>query len=292
MNTLRKRRVFMSHFVTEMTVVVSLFVVCRTELWSQSIDEEMMKHSSVVFVGTITKLGAATFSDVQVSANTSVVKVDELLQRPAAVSISAGQEITLELKTRLPVGTQATFYADGWILGKGIALREVGHVLSSAVSSGAARDTVRKKFFDSRRAMTEAQWRARIDAADVIALGEVVNIRPSSPEALQGNGGKRITEHDANWHDAVVKVSKAVKGVAEGAEIVVRFPASMDVAFYGVPKFKEGDEKLMMLALDSRSGLKKAVLAGKEVTTCLVTKPSDVLEKSQLQQVIDIMRVR
>ncbi|MBX2992307.1 MAG: hypothetical protein KF749_14240 [Bacteroidetes bacterium] len=263
----------------------TLLVLVQNISSSQPIDQEMMKKSSVVFVGTISQTGAASFAEVPVSNTTSVVKVDQILQQPSAISIKEGEEITLELKASLAPGTRSLFYTDGWILGQGVALREIGHTPLPATMSPAAQDDLRKQFFASRKAMMEAQFRARIDSADIVALGKVTSIQPSPPETQ-----KRITEHDPEWHDAIVKVSKGVKGIPDGAEIVVRFPMSMDIAFYGAPKLGKGDERVMILRTDTRSGMGKAQVAGREVGAYIAEQPSDFLEKGQLQQVIELMK--
>jgi hypothetical protein len=268
---------------TTATLVLFLYQLART----QTFDANLMKQSSVIVVGTITKLGSATFPDVPISHNTSIIKIEQVLQKPAAISISAGDEITLELQSGTNVGARATFYADGWILGKGIALREIGRTPLAATTDTAQQTQTRKTFHETRRQIIEANIRARIDSADIVALGKVISIQPSTPEAH-----KRITEHEPNWQDAVVKVSKGLKGVADGAEVVVRFPASMDVAFYGMPKFNKGDERVMVLRTDTRSGLLKAMVAGKEVNAYMIEKPSDVLEKERWQQVMEIMKRR
>ncbi|MDL1892401.1 hypothetical protein FBQ87_05865 [Sphingobacteriales bacterium CHB3] len=266
-------------------LITILFVLAPNNSPSQPINQEMMKKSSVVFIGTISQTGAASFAEVPVSSATSIVKVEQILQQPSAISIKEGEEITLELNESLASGTRALFYADGWILGKGVALREIGHTAISATMSSAAQDDLRKQFFASRKAMMEEQFRARIDSADVVVLGKVTSIQPSPAET-----GKRITEHDPEWHDAVVRVSKGVKGVSDGVEIVVRFPMSMDIAFYGAPKLKKGDEQVMMLRTDTRSGLGKAQVAGREIGTYIIEMPSDILEKGQLQQVFEILK--
>jgi hypothetical protein len=257
--------------------------------FAQQFDVEKMKHASVIFAGTIVKQNAATFYEVPVSGNTAIVRIEQLLQRPNAIALKEGEEITLQLQniSGASVGTRVTFYADGWILGKGIALREIGRTAMPATADAAQQLQTRKTFHETRQRMIEANIRARIDSADVVALGEVIGIQPSTSGA-----SRRITEHDPNWQDAIVKVSKGMKGVADGAEIVLRFPASMDVAFYGMPKFKKGDERVMMMRTDTRSGLQKAMVAGKEMSAFMIDKASDVLEKEQLQQVMEIMKRR
>ena len=66
----------------------------------------------------------------------------------------------------------------------------------------------------------------------------------------------------------------------------------MDVAFHGVPKFKDGDEKIVMLRKDARSGLLKASHLGKDVDAFIVDSPADVFGKDQLEQLQTLMRRR
>jgi hypothetical protein len=276
-------------------LIIALVVVCQMALlshsFSQQIDAEMAKRSSVVFVGTISKLNAATFAQVPVSENTAIVKVTQLLQKPALLSMKEGDEITLQLQssTGFNAGSEHIFYADGWILGSGIALREIGHSSIPRTESASARAVTQKNYRDMRKQLTEARVHARMDSAEVVALGKITSIRSARvTEAAR----PRITEHDPNWQEAILKVSNGMKGCRAGDEIVLRFPASMDVAYYGVPKFKDGDEKIVMLRKDTRSGLLKASHMGKDADAFIVDSPADVFGKEQLEQLQNLMRRR
>jgi hypothetical protein len=253
------------------------------------LDIELMKQSSIIFVGTVSKMKAVSFPRAPVSENTAVVKVELLLQSPPTISIKSGQEVTVRLKdpSSLSTGTKAIFYTDGWILGDGIALREVGHATVPRVVTLQADEQTKKSFIEAKRQLTDKKLLAQIESSDVVALGKVINIRPSLVAAQQR---KFITEHDPEWLDAEIEVQEGIKGVANGGRIVVRFPGSEDVAFFGVPKFKLNDERMFLLKKDKITGLPKALVAGAQVETFVVEKPLDVLPKEERDRVRQIFR--
>jgi hypothetical protein len=94
-----------------------------------------------------------------------------------------------------------------------------------------------------------------------------------------------ITEHDPEWQEAVVLVETAIKGAKAGDEIVLRFPGSMDVAYYRIPKLTVGDQPLVIAAKDTLSGLPPALLAGKPAEAFIIQSPADVLAKDDLERV-------
>src|SRR5207237_8153840 len=86
-----------------------------------------------------------------------VVRVNQVLQKPLAVALTRGDSVTVETVRAgsLKPGTQATFYTTGWIFGRGVAVREVGHepgrspVVVEDQQEGAAR--ARRELHDGRR---------------------------------------------------------------------------------------------------------------------------------------------
>src|SRR3989442_9856535 len=100
----------------------------------------LVKQSSIVFAGTVSQLGTTSFAGVPKSAQTIVVRVDSVLKKPTTVSLKNGDDVTVEVKdpAAFQDGTQATFYADGWIFGSGVAVKELGHEIGpSGATSGA-----------------------------------------------------------------------------------------------------------------------------------------------------------
>ena len=91
--------------------------------------------------------------------------------------------------------------------------------------------------------------------------------------------GGPVSEHDPRWREAVVEVDDVHKGVHKKKQVVVRFPASTDVMWYGAPKFHPGQQGYFMLhqtevkkpkQRQTRKGVKAAVASDaepEEVTT-------------------------
>src|SRR2546430_3143229 len=89
----------------------------------------LVKQSDIIFIGTVTKVGAVAVPEVPASDRTIVVRVDQVLEKPAAVALNMGDSVTVQTARpgSLKAGTQATFYTTGWIFGRGVAGREGGH---------------------------------------------------------------------------------------------------------------------------------------------------------------------
>src|SRR5258708_37668731 len=75
----------------------------------------LLRQSSIVFSGTVSQLGATSFADVPKSPQTIVVRVASIVKKPAAVSLKAGDSVTVEVKdpSAFQQVTRATFYTDG-----------------------------------------------------------------------------------------------------------------------------------------------------------------------------------
>src|SRR2546428_8522879 len=89
----------------------------------------LVKQSDIIFIGTVTQVGAVAVPEVPASPRMVVVRVDQVLEKPAAVALATGDSVTVETARAgsLKAGTQATFYTTGWIFGRGVAVRGGGH---------------------------------------------------------------------------------------------------------------------------------------------------------------------
>jgi len=247
---------------------------------------EFLKKSSIVFIGTVAEVGAVSFPGVPASSRTVVFHVDALLEKPVSVSITQGDKVTVEVKdpALFRKGVQATLYTNGWIFGEGLAVREVGHEIWTAQLKAVEPSQMRKELTKIRKELRDAELRARIQAVDLVLVGRVVEVHPGTIAAV-GGPPMPITEHDPDWQEAVIRVESWIKGEQANEEIVVRFPGSLDVAWYGVPKFKEGQEGTFLLQKDQVSGIPKAMLAGAEVNAYTASDIHDVLPKEEAQRV-------
>jgi hypothetical protein len=229
------------------------------------------RRANIVFVGTVTRVGAASFDGVASTPRTLVVRVEDVLDKPAALLLAAGDSVTVEpLDTTLQRGARATFYTAGWVFGRGVAVREVAHEIMPAQQTLAAR---RDSFKQLQRQVTDSTLAERVHQADMIVVGRVESIRAPT---LMPAPHRRITEHDADWQEAVITVDSMLKGPAS-ASVVVRFPASRDIAWHRLPKFTVGQAGTFLLRRDTLTGSPRAMLGGHAVTAYNVVAGADVL---------------
>jgi hypothetical protein len=257
-------------------------LVGRT-LVGQGVPVAVARESNIVFVGTVLRLGAASFAGVPASPRTLVVHVDEVLDKPAAVRLSVGDSVTVEARndSAWQAGTRATFYTRGWIFGRGMAVQEVGHESTPAGMSAADQARRRTAFLQLRQQVSDSVLQARVQAADMIVVGRVEAIRAPT---LMTQPRRRITEHDPDWQEAVIAVDTMLKGTPT-PRVVVRFPGSLDIAWHGLPKFSAGQEGTFLLRRDTLSGAPRAIMAGQQVTAYTVVTRDDVLTRADAQRV-------
>jgi len=207
-----------------------------------------------VFKGTIKKLKSATMKDVPVSDRTAIVRVDQIIEAPPGLADYNGQDITVQLsgRTKVSVGQELIFHTISWMYGESIAVQAISQepVKSSHTAMLAAAD-------DPADLHAYRQTRERFDHADLVVSGKVVAVRLPAAKApgLQVTSaaasdqipGGPVSEHDPKWREAVVEVDDVHKGVHKKKQVVVRFPASSDVMWYGAPKFHPGQQGYFML---------------------------------------------
>jgi hypothetical protein len=245
--------------------------------------EEWLGKSDIVFVGTVAQKGAVSFAGVPQSPSTMVVRVDRILDQPSPVALAQGDTLTVHVVDPgdFAAGSQATFYTQGWIFGTGVAVREVGHEPAAQVAvSGQEQDSVAQL----RQSLQDDRLRARIAAADMVMVGRVVSVGPSTIATFLPTP-RPITEHDANWQEAAIQVESAIKGAQDGQQVVIRFPGSMDVAWVDAPRFTEGQEGIFLCTRDQVTGAAMAILAGTQVVAYTALDSLDVLSPDQVDRV-------
>jgi len=240
----------------------------------------LVKQSSIVFAGTVSQLGATSFAGVPKSAQTIVVRVDSVLKKPAAVSLKKGDNVTVELKdpSAFQQGIQATFYTEGWIFGSGVAVKELGHELGP--SGG---ETSKPAVADERQ-ISDQELQDRLNVADFVVIGRVTDVHRWNPPK---SATTRISEHDPDWHEAVVEVQSVLKGgQVKGNKLVVRFPGRNDVAWVHSPKFEKNQRGIFCLNRDQTSGVATEKVGGRQLAVYTCLGHGDSLPMS------DVLRVR
>lgn len=243
----------------------------------------LVQQSDIIFIGTVTQVGAVAAPEVPASPRTIVVRIDTLLEKPAAVSLATGDSVTVETVRAgsLKPGTQATFYTTGWIFGQGVAVREVGHEPGhSPVVVADQQEAIAR----ARLEVNDTDLKAHIQRAAMVVEGRVEQVRPAEFAAAPTRP-KRISEHDPQWQEAIIQVQAGLKGAQAGEQVVVRFPGSRDVAWVGTPRFTAGQEGTFLLHKDSTTGSPNAMLAGQSVLAYTALHKVDVLTKQDATRV-------
>jgi hypothetical protein len=188
--------------------------------------------ASIVFEGTITKVGEATSKQFPDAASCVVVRVDRFLRVPDELSEDLGEYRHITVKVLKPreakVGKRGRFYTDVWMVAD-----------ETAVSEKPGQND------------PENRLAARLAAADIVVVGRVASVRPAPPDPRQ-----KVTEHDPAWMDAIVTIDSRLKGElpAEQKQLTVRFAGSDDVAWFDAPKFKKDQHGVWVLNKDPKSG--------------------------------------
>jgi len=259
---------------------------------TQNNQAALARQSSIVFSGTVSQLGAASFAGVPQSPNTIVVRVDSVLKKPSAISLKKGDNVTVELKdpSGFQQGSQATFYTDGWIFGSGVAVKELGHEFntgSGAAASGAAASGAAPG--QSQDQISDQDLQNRLNSADFVVIGRVTQVhRWNVPKSATPH---RVSEHDPDWHEAVIQVQSVLKGgQVKGNKVVVRFPGRNDVAWVHSPKFEKNQQGIFCLNRDQASRVTTEKVGGRQVNVYTCLGHGDSLPMSDAPRVRSLLK--
>jgi len=218
--------------------------------------DELAAKARFVFRGTVQRLNAATIPEVHDTSNTAVVRVNETIHAPKALSHYDGRDITVKLAQpgSVKAGDEAVFFTDAWLFGnQGVAVSSLGHR-----PPGPQTEALRAVGSDPVTTLQDRDTRAHYDGADSVVSGRVVGVR--LPAGAPAHGAPR--EHDPHWREAVVEVDRVHKGIPEAKQVVVRFPASSDRMWHGAPKLVVGSRGTFMLHRVAVSPEPEAIAAG------------------------------
>jgi len=251
----------------------------------------LVKQSSIIFAGTVSQVAATSFVGVPKSAQTVVVRVDSVLKKPATVSLKSGDSVTVEVKdaSAFQEGAQATFYTDGWIFGSGLAVKELGHSL------GAAGEPVPAVGMNAPGEMegqlSDQQLKDRMNESDFVVVGRVTDVHKWNVPKTKSGAPLHVTEHDPDWHEAVVTVESVLKGgQVKGNKVIVRFPQRNDVAWVNSPRFTKDQKGIFCLNRDKTSGAPTAKMGGKQVNVYTCLGHGDALPLSEEARVRSLLK--
>lgn len=216
---------------------VFLFLsLCPVLLQSQASLDQLVQQSTFIFQGTVIGPQERSPTGRIPSERTVRVRVDRLIESPALVSLAPGDEVTLSLSSeKIEAGQQAFFFAQGWLLGKSIALREVAHLSLEQTHE------LPKEVAAARARLSEHDLVARIVSSELVVAGRITEIRET------GENRRILSEHEPMWQDATIQISQVIKGSYAEKTAVLRFPSSRDTAWASAPKFQVGQMGVWIL---------------------------------------------
>jgi hypothetical protein len=233
--------------------------------------DRLVRSSSLIFIGTVEKLGAATTTEIVADKNTAVVRVEEVYTPTAGLGDLSKRSVTVQLDPKRPAtpGERAVFFANGVVYGRGVVVREVERL---KVKDKAALD---KQITAALTRRDDQKLVQRLKRANLVVVGKVVAVHPAKQAEPSG-----ISEHDPNWHEAVVELRSVERGKYQDKQLTILFPASGDELWAEAPKFKNGQEGLWILQKDQKEkGPPRLRLAGYTALDALDFQPSDRIEQ-------------
>ena len=196
--------------------------------------ESFTRAADLVFRGTVQRVGAANLKAVAPGEDTAVVRIDEVLRGEDEMKGFTGREVTVKLRApgSAKVGEQAVFFVKTWLWGESLGVVEVGRVPAGR--------GVRSQVASAAQRMREEEVRGRIASADLVVTGRVIETRPAGIPA-------RISEHDPQWAEAVIRVDAVLKGSTASERVVLLYPTSRDVVWFQAPKPQVGWDGVWLL---------------------------------------------
>jgi hypothetical protein len=233
-------------------------------------------------------------AEVPVTGRTVVVRIDEILQAPPAVTPFVGQPITVQLapRERVKAGQQAVFYTNGWLAGASLAVRSLGHRPVTDVPPALAGPEAAPAQQQASRDLQN-----RLSEAELVVTGRVTSVQAPAAAAApvgmaaaeaQPEGVARVNEHDPVWREAIVEVASVEKGSPNTKQVSVLFPASDDVLWHNVPKLEPGQEGVFILqrpAAAAEAAAAEAFALDADTPVYTVLDPLDVRPSGQLGHV-------
>ena len=229
---------------------------------------DLTRSASLIFSGTVVKLGASELPTLPAREHYAVIQVDRGLRVDPALGDLRRKSITMVTKPAsgdLKEGQKAVFFTRSWIHGKGIAVHEVGRLgieSEDAVANAVA-------------ALPDLHVKERLQSAQRVLLAEVSEIRKVP--------NQKRTRDAPFWSVAVLTVIEALKGGAESAQVF--FPTSKTRPWFRAPRFTLHQRGVFLLHADEPRavGWLDGTTAANETFTAL--DPADFQPESRVEEI-------
>lgn len=231
--------------------------------------DKLVEDSTYVFKATVTQLNASNEPAVRPGPGLIVAHVDEAFRASPSVGVRGlrGRDVTIRLSGGVPdLGEKLLVFANEWVYGTQIALREMAHHRATAQAEKEIEETVEQ--------LPIRQLEARLDGAALVVDGEVESIDPSPiPDGF--------SMHSPNYKLAVVRVESVLKGKA-GDRVKILFPTNPAPPWRSAPRLKEGQTAVFILRHET------ALKAPAEYFTAL--DPHDVQSRESVGRIKSLLK--
>jgi len=196
--------------------------------------EKLVGQSEFIFQARVEKLGEATLPIVPVTKETAIVVVDEVLRRPPGLGDLSGRAVTVQFtgKPRVSKGQDLLIFAQGWLYGASIALKEYGHIRAGP--------SIRKQVIETEQRLQKRALRQRVRRAEIIVAGQVKEVRLLPL-------GEESGEEDAEWGEAMLEIASWEKSPQQVKPIRVVYPARPNWRYRRARRFHRAQEGIWML---------------------------------------------
>ncbi len=196
--------------------------------------------TSFVFDGEVVSVGSSTIPGIPPGIPTIDVTLKGKPFKPTTVLLADGDRVALKVgsTSSYAVGDKLRFYADAWIFGDGVAVRELWHeAIDPMVSVDSEGDSVLQAHKTAGIvAIATAAKRGNSVFEGTVLSQEFVPV------------AHRRGEHDPLWHVANVEVNQTYSRDVKLHQIVrIQYPSSMDVAWSGLPKLDESGRRWLFM---------------------------------------------
>jgi hypothetical protein len=231
--------------------------------------DKLVEESSYVFKATVTQLNTSNEPAVRPGPGLIVAHVDEAFRASPSVGVGGlrGREVTMLLAGGAPaLGDKLLVFANEWVYGVQIALREVAHHKATAQAE--------KEVVEAVERLPIRHLEARLDGAVLVVDGEVERIGPSPvPDGF--------TLRSPNYHLAVVRVESTLKGKGE-ERVNVLFPTNPAPPWRTSPRLKDHEAAVFILRHET------TLKAPRHFLTAL--DPDDVQPRDMLRKIKSLLK--
>src|SRR5882672_3647213 len=174
----------------------------------QAAPDSAAAAADFIFSGTVLKAHAATI-DLDDASDCAIVRVDGILVGGDAFRPLAGRAITVRLREsdRARDGERRVYFTKGWHWGEDIGVIELNSVTAS---TGPELRRMQSDIERQRQQQSDRELTERLRTAELVVMGRVISVRRAELPPVP-------TEHDPNWQEAVIEVTRVLRGGQPGA---------------------------------------------------------------------------